>query len=87
MCCQGRTEGEHGRREHRRPAAARVRPPGSAAVRPAHLGSQGYLHACLLTEIAVAALVNKEDYFYHLLKHGMQPVHSAEARGTVQVTV
>lgn len=87
------TEGEHGGSEQDQ---SRIRAgslcgtpgesPGAAGVQPARLGVPG-LSACLWRETAGAALLNREDYFCRLFKHGMQFVHSTEARRTVQVTV
>lgn len=45
---------------------------------------KGYLYACSGTATPWVLPVSKEDSF---LKHGMQPVLSAEARGAVQITV
>lgn len=87
------TEGEHAGSEQDqsriRAGSLRSTPgdsPGAAGVQPARLGVPG-LSACLWTETAGAALLNREDYFCRLFKHGMQFVHSTEARRTVQVTV
>lgn len=84
--CRGRRESRNEQSpdplQHPAPYRHKLLRPGRATE-----GFPGYLHACSLTETAGAALVNKEDYFCPLFNHGMQFVHSAEAGGTVQVTV
>jgi len=79
---------EPGRSEHRRSAAPCASPPRPARASRLARGVRGHLHACtLLTSGCWAALADPGGHFCRRLKHGMQPVHSPEARRAVQVTV
>lgn len=78
-------EGEQERTEPRSSAAPRA--VQTAPARPSRRGLPRIPACMLANRDCWGCLVNKEDYFCPLFNHGMQFVHSAEAGGTVQVTV